>query len=229
MRKYLLTGLLALAPATAHAATTPTIVFTPGVFSIPSYTTASVFESFENGGATNTQFTPPSQSDPRVAARGFSESVSGDVAIFQGTIPGEAVNPDATGDKYLAIQNGSFTVNLGAGVSFFSFVLGSLDNYNTLRLNFADGDFRTFSGTQIIGALGTGPFNSMVNGRVSYDTGTGSQITSAVFSSTQQAFEIDDIAAAVPEPATWAMMILGFGLIGSQLRSRKRQVKVSFA
>ncbi|MEG8038220.1 PEPxxWA-CTERM sorting domain-containing protein [Sphingomonas sp. LR60] len=32
------------------------------------------------------------------------------------------------------------------------------------------------------------------------------------------------IAGAVPEPATWAMMILGFGLIGGALRSRRRGV-----
>ena len=37
--------------------------------------------------------------------------------------------------------------------------------------------------------------------------------------------------AAVPEPATWAMMILGFGLIGGALRSRKANVttKVAYA
>ena len=33
---------------------------------------------------------------------------------------------------------------------------------------------------------------------------------------------------AVPEPATWAMMIMGFGLIGGAMRSRK-SVKVRFA
>lgn len=34
---------------------------------------------------------------------------------------------------------------------------------------------------------------------------------------------------AVPEPATWAMMIIGFGLIGSSLRRRITNVKVSYA
>lgn len=42
---------------------------------------------------------------------------------------------------------------------------------------------------------------------------------------------IDDInlvgTAAVPEPATWAMMLVGFGLVGSSLR--RRNVRVSFA
>jgi hypothetical protein len=33
----------------------------------------------------------------------------------------------------------------------------------------------------------------------------------------------------VPEPATWALMILGVGLIGWQLRRRRQTVKVSYA
>jgi PEP-CTERM motif len=35
------------------------------------------------------------------------------------------------------------------------------------------------------------------------------------------------IAAAVPEPASWAMMILGFGIIGSALRRRTPTVKLA--
>ena len=31
-------------------------------------------------------------------------------------------------------------------------------------------------------------------------------------------------AAAVPEPATWALMLLGFGAVGWQLRRRRSQV-----
>lgn len=33
--------------------------------------------------------------------------------------------------------------------------------------------------------------------------------------------------AAVPEPATWAMMLVGFGMIGGAARHRRRNVKVS--
>jgi hypothetical protein len=36
-------------------------------------------------------------------------------------------------------------------------------------------------------------------------------------------------AAAVPEPATWGMMILGFGMIGAAARSRKVKTTVKFA
>ncbi|MEQ1883228.1 MAG: PEPxxWA-CTERM sorting domain-containing protein [Burkholderiales bacterium] len=36
-------------------------------------------------------------------------------------------------------------------------------------------------------------------------------------------------SSAVPEPATWAMMIFGFGMVGSAMRRRKVQTNVSFA
>ena len=35
--------------------------------------------------------------------------------------------------------------------------------------------------------------------------------------------------SAVPEPATWGMMIAGFGMMGGAMRTRRRRTKVSFA
>jgi PEP-CTERM motif len=43
----------------------------------------------------------------------------------------------------------------------------------------------------------------------------------------QAIFEYDTLAAAVPEPATWLMMIAGFGLVGAGMR--RRNVSVSYA
>ncbi|MHA6723487.1 PEPxxWA-CTERM sorting domain-containing protein [Sphingomonas sp. RS2018] len=37
------------------------------------------------------------------------------------------------------------------------------------------------------------------------------------------------VTAAVPEPATWGMMIVGFGAMGAQLRRRRTATKVTFA
>lgn len=37
------------------------------------------------------------------------------------------------------------------------------------------------------------------------------------------------VVPGVPEPATWGMMILGFGLIGTALRTRRQKVTVSYA
>ena len=38
-----------------------------------------------------------------------------------------------------------------------------------------------------------------------------------------------DNAGAVPETATWGMMIAGFGMIGAAMRTRRRSTKVTFA
>jgi hypothetical protein len=35
--------------------------------------------------------------------------------------------------------------------------------------------------------------------------------------------------AAIPEPATWAMMLVGFGMIGATARYRRRSAKVTYA
>jgi len=37
------------------------------------------------------------------------------------------------------------------------------------------------------------------------------------------------VSAAVPEPATWAMLVLGFGVVGGTLRAGKRKARVNFA
>ncbi len=52
-------------------------------------------------------------------------------------------------------------------------------------------------------------------------------VQSALFRDIDRQFML---TAAVPEPATWAMMIVGFGLVGFALRRRQRMtVRVSFA
>jgi len=50
-------------------------------------------------------------------------------------------------------------------------------------------------------------------------------ITGLRFGSTGVAFEFDNFAAAaVPEPAAWAKMIGGFGLVGAAARRRRNGV-----
>lgn len=41
--------------------------------------------------------------------------------------------------------------------------------------------------------------------------------------------DVSAIAAAVPEPATWAMMILGMGMVGFGMRRRQKNVTVTYA
>lgn len=68
-------------------------------------------------------------------------------------------------------------------------------------------------------------------------TGTGLDTLSFAAYTDANYWHLDDISVtgtggsvgAVPEPATWAMMFLGFGLIGATLRSRKSIARARFA
>mgnify|MGYP002779053225 FL=1 len=69
------------------------------------------------------------------------------------------------------------------------------------------------------------------NRRVTFGFTGQEAVKQVVFKSSQNAFEYDTLAiAGIPEPTTWAMMILGFGLIGGAMRSRKTvTTKVAYA
>ena len=57
-----------------------------------------------------------------------------------------------------------------------------------------------------------------------------SDVAGLRLSSTQNAFEVDNLAInAVPEPATWAMMLLGFGAVGFAMRRRRQPVMAQLA
>lgn len=138
-------------------------------------------------------------------------------------------NGDVNGDitKYASVQadtTGTFSTLNGFALSDFSFYLGSPDDYNTLTFNFLGGGSQTLVGEDIWGGVVLGNGDRTKGFRVYYDFG-GDKVTSIVFGTgDQDAFEFDGLAAsvtAVPEPATWAMMIMGFGAAGAMIRRRR--------
>ena len=84
-----------------------------------------------------------------------------------------------------------------------------------------------------ITAAGGGSTNWVTYTINGFNAAAGSKLTfKAVGTSDSFGGYIDNITlAAVPEPATWAMMIMGFGLIGGALRSAKgrQTARVRFA
>ena len=115
-----------------------------------------------------------------------------------------------------------------------SFIWGSIDTYNTLTFTDAAGNpllgaQYSFTGTQIAGmipAFATGNQTAAdQNPLVTFLFSGGDEAIVRGFqlsSSGTNAFEIDNIAVnGVPEPGTWAMMLLGFGAIGLGMRRRK--------
>ncbi|UZK67710.1 PEPxxWA-CTERM sorting domain-containing protein [Sphingomonas sp. M1-B02] len=84
--------------------------------------------------------------------------------------------------------------------------------YSSFRVNFGPGvtDFRTalFNGSNTLTAM----FSDNSTAQVTFIGSPTSNADTFGFSSTA--------VAAVPEPATWAMMLLGFGVIGGSMRRR---------
>lgn len=168
----------------------------------------------------------------------FDEEVAAPGYIFQTGTNTQGAKPHfAEGSaRYLAVLGGgTYSIAFGA-VKQFSFDLGSLDTYNTLVLSFLGGATQTFVGGEIRG-LAANFANSgdqglpFTNGRVNFIGGEGQYINGATFKSSTNSFEADRLAGlgAVPEPATWAMMILGFGITGFAMRTRRKTAANAFA
>jgi len=70
-------------------------------------------------------------------------------------------------------------------------------------------------GDRVSGAVG---FNSVIASSSLGGTGSFLHFVPANFSGQLEA----DTSGAVPEPASWALMLAGFGLVGGAMRSRRR-------
>ena len=118
------------------------------------------------------------------------------------------------GSQYLAnitLKN----ILTGQTVSYNPFLPGN-DNYApTSDTDLAQNSERlTFS---FLSGLG---FNANVNDTYSATLTSGGQSLTAYA-------KIGSGAPAVPEPATWAMMLVGFGAIGCSMRTRRRQSRIA--
>ena len=158
--------------------------------------------------------------------------------IMSGDVSGQGADPAVgdQGDPYLSVgATGSgiatfnFASQLGGGIQSLGLDYGSADLYNSFVFHLSNGTTETYTGQQVIdaGAVANGNQESpLTNGRLTFGTGGGIYITSVDLTSTSAALEADNLGviAAVPEPATWGMMLLGFGVMGVSLRRRRRSL-----
>ena len=203
----LISGLAISAPASAA-----TFMFTPGGSSpTGGFTVVNAFDSAAGLIGANFQIkTPPADGD--------------------GAPPANSV---PSGTPYLAVQGGgSATFNFLAPVSAFQFDWGSIDGYNTLGFFSNQGGDIVIPGSDFTNTPANGnQVAAGTNGLFTVTGATGEFFTSVTFASSQNSFEVDNLAAvsAVPEPATWAMMLIGFGAVGHSMRKRRTRTTVAFA
>lgn len=211
MKKLALASAVALAASSSAAFALPGVSFAGGSGTLPTGTV--IIEDFES-------FAPGDS----IGVNAFAFDTNNGL----GAIPAYG----STGN-YAAVATGGIYSLTFAPTSVLAFVLGSLDTYNTLTLFFADATSQSYFGGQIINDLSFpsgDQISGQTNGVVTYSTGAGPKIVGAAYQSSGVSFEFDNIsvASAVPEPATWAMMLVGIGAIGGMLRAR-RKTNVAFA
>ena len=135
----------------------------------------------------------------------LATGTAGTLAVAQRLNVGATVSSTSTG-FYNQFQTVGTAFQGTTGVSYVGFrflneVTGAT-NYGYLQLTTTSGD----------------GFPATITGYAYDNAGLG--LTVAAIAPT---------ASAVPEPATWGMMILGFGMIGAAARSRKVKTTVKFA
>lgn len=165
---------------------------------------------------------------------------SGEYMITSGTSTAAAAPANDSSNYFYtspAIPSGSGVGTLSSLVDLYSisFYWGSVDNYNSVDVLGAGGaTLLSITGTEFSAANGDRS-DPNTNQRIYIFGGTTTApITGLRFHATGVAFEIDDVAgrlasdgapSTVPEPATWALMIGGFGMVGVGARRRRNAAR----
>jgi hypothetical protein len=136
--------------------------------------------------------------------------------------------------------------NAGAGIGGLTY---RADTNQLVGTQDGVGSFYTINATTGAKTLLSGGSGNINDSDLAFDASTNSywlgdyngnlyQYNATTFARTlvtNTGFSMDGIVVvgaapgAVPEPATWAMMIGGFGMMGASMRYRRRKVAVSFA
>jgi hypothetical protein len=166
---------------------------------------------------------------PSLVLPGSTGSFSGTGTVQIGSLSGQYATPAGDLTNYLAIQAGQTEIiSFGTVQNFFGFLLGSADAFNSFvfRLGGIGGSIEgSFTGANLLSPGNGDQFSPLTNGYVNF----AGAFDTVILSSSTNALEIDNISSAVPEPATWAMMILGFMGVGFLAYRRKGRSTFRFA
>lgn len=154
----------------------------------------------------------------------FLTTFTGGQAVFRGDLTGR-------GNSTFDLTQLNFMSNTGAtfgSVEFRLFDLGS-DEDATIILTDNLGDLFTFTTDALRAQFGGGADRFAFQGIDNQSIASVSITSADGFQDLRQLRLSAAVSpvAPVPEPATWAMMLLGFGFIGGAMRSAKRRQRVT--
>lgn len=202
-----LTAVIAAA-APAAAAITVTLSNTGDPNTLPAGQT--LIADFNNAGTPTATLVPWVTLTLNGATVGVNEGGAG----YSGTLPNDPTH-------YLTVPGAkSATFTSTRLMQAFSLYMGSPDTYNFIRF-VGQGFDQTVNGATMF--QGDTNQSWAWGKRVNFDFG-GANVSQVILGSNGNSFEVDNAAAkfqaAVPEPATWAMMIMGFTAVGAMIRRR---------
>ena len=208
--------------------------------------TTVTFASF--GGSYPLYLIPPGETLYADFSSGLPPGAVGDGALYgpnYGTqcfggncvaSPGTGASSQTAGQFFAVLPGQSETFTFGSPVKDVDIYIGSLDDENSLTINFVGGSFATYTGDDL--ALVSGQptpipggdatiFGTMTNGLWTF-TDPSLDIVSITLSEgtaiSSNSFEVAEILTSVPEPSTWAMMLLGFAGLGFVSYSQRRKL-----
>jgi len=138
--------------------------------------------------------------------------------------PNATIQAPAIQSYFYGISNGSTAITLPKGVTAFG-----LDAYTVEAGNYSG------AGADTLNLTVGGQTGSTVTAPQSTTGFIGFVSTSPVGSATLTGSTLEDFiditdaayVSSVPEPATWAMLLLGFGGVGAAVRSRRKPIEAA--
>jgi hypothetical protein len=226
LKKFCLAAVAGLALFATAPANAGVLVINDGsttTYNFPSYATAanSVFFNFDVG-------------DGSAASSYGNFTRTGGTLLTGDTVQG--ASPESFGNattQYLSTVGGATTTIAASTAAFdtVSFFLGSIDTYNTVNILSTTGAvLASFTGSQLSFTPNGNQDLPITNRRVTFTRqASDAQIGGIRFTSGQNSLEVENLVFTVPEPSTWALMIVGFGMVGFAMRSRRRRTTTVFA
>ncbi|MBN8808314.1 MAG: PEP-CTERM sorting domain-containing protein [Sphingomonas sp.] len=156
---------------------------------------------------------------------------------------GQGISTSQFGALYFPSAGATMNVAAGFNTGFAGVYSNPFGSATTVNIYSGLNGTGTLLATTSLGSTGTGTCNTNISGGAAYcpfnnfSLGFSGTAMSVVFGGTVNQQVFDDftfgsttVGGAVPEPATWAMMMLGFGALGGMLRRRSvTAARVRFA